>query len=736
MRILYIIDLILVSLWAVFLFCNFDPICLLMFPFIVVRIASTFSLQLRERKSIILILTFFLGVILSPAFCDYACEDMVIRPFARMYDYGVMSLAGESTLMEGAWHYMGNHGTLVADPGMGWKVFTIAYLLWLIIFPLVIYLVLFFKKKLRSSRWNWKKICITLGLYCLFSATLLMRYNIAPMSKYFLGWLWLLSVALIPILSRLRWNGLTLWCLRFLIIESLFMVDIIAGLTMEPVTSLVAIVVSLPLFYYFVGYKWSGCNKTNLKFCLYMLVVSGIAFWTAQYGAGEVRCIILILSFGLTGCVSLLFWDFTRKITLAITILIVCSLILPSIALGYNQFACFDAKRIYNFKDYGYSPRGLIMVRSGKHYAIRDRFGYIMTPKYDAVESMGDWTKPFVKINEDGKWGVYDIEHQEVVVEPYYEDIIPYGDNSWILMDEYSESTGWHDFFVSPDYYYRYRECGEVSDCPFVHGLSLPLRYSYKVWDAKELDLLITDMMKGLWESTDSVHLADFYWNWAKDVSSTIDRLHNEKGIFNDFHGLYKDAMEDLEKYIDPSTGGSQLEMNASSYVFATVENYLMICATHELADSMPTVDIRREYTLFNEFMTAYEDWEIKCRENQNWYSDRPREINEEAACRFKDRRMSVENMISVVKGDTIIPLSHAIPGLAVDKFYKNLLSYWNEEANELVPPIKDKFKRWIAYRREIAHKLPSKVADSYRNQTNQLERFYTSDDFRYHDAY
>lgn len=735
MNALYIVDLILVSLWGLFALCNFEPIYLLMFPFIIVRIASTFSLQLRERKSIILILTFILGILLVPAFYDYSFDDVVIRPFTRMYDYGVMFLSGESTLLEGAWHYTGNHGDLVADPGLGWKVFTVAYLLWLILMPLIIYLILIFKKKLRSSRWNWKKLFITYGFYCIFSSALLLRYKAAPISIYFLGWLWLLSVMLIPILSRLCWKGLTIWCRRYIIIISLFSVTIVAGITMEPFASLIAMVVSLPLFFYFVGYKWSGSNNKNLRVFLYMLIIPGIAFWTAQYGADETRIIILMLSFGLTGYVSFIFWNQTRKTTLSITILVVCSFILPSIALGYNQFICFGAKRLYNFKEYRYSPRGLIMVRSGKHYAIRDRFGYI-TPEYEQIESMGNSSKPFVKFKHNGFWGVYDLERQSVVVEPEYNDILPYDKNSWRLMDEFSVRYGCHDFFVTPGYYYRYRECGKTSDCPFIHGLEdeLPLKYDCDVTGAKYLDYILTEMMTKLWQKPDSISHADFYYDWTCEVNGLIDNLQSKIDVFDDDGDITNEAMQKLEEYIDPGCGGSQMEMNATSYVLSAIENYRMIQSVQDLEYILSPIDIRREYTLFNEFMSAYEDWEVKRDEFKDWYSDRPRERNAELSARFKDRRKSIDDFRSVVKGDTIISFTPIYPQNTVDRYFDKLTSIGNPETRELVKPVRAAFTKWIGYRNQIAAQMPNNIATSYRNQTRQLEKFYTTDEFLHED--
>lgn len=391
-----------------------------------------------------------------------------------MYDYGKMLLAGQSTLLEGAWHYLGNHGDSVTDPGVCWKLFTAIYIIWLVFEPIIVYLHLRHKRKLRSSRWNWKKIIWAVVLYATFSGCLLTRYQLAPMNDYFLSWLWLTSVLIIPILIRLEWKCLSLWCRRYIVIASLFAITCEAGIYMEPMTSLIAIVVSLPLFYYFVGHRWIHNNKIKFRNDIYLLIVAGLTFWTAQYGAYEIRALLMALSFGLTGFVSIKLWRQSQKIVAPIIVFLNCSLILPSIALGYNQFSCFGAKRISAYTDYRYSYRGLLMVRSRKYYAIRDRFGYIMPPIYNRIESLGDSSKPYVKVKSDGKWGIYDLERQEYIVEPdsLISNILPHDENVWKLKDKDGNGFGYDLFFVSPDYYYRYHKKGTITECPFENKLA------------------------------------------------------------------------------------------------------------------------------------------------------------------------------------------------------------------------------------------------------------------------
>lgn len=733
MRIRYIIDLILVSLWALFALCIPAGGSILVFPVILIRLSTVFCLQLLERKAWILILAFIVAALSTFGLSHYDFNNFVLRPFARMYDYIIMLITGHSTLLEGAYHYLGNHGDLVTFPGEGWRIFEYGYIAWLVFAPVAIYSYLWASKKLKSSGWNWKRVCYAIVVYIVFSAIILCVNEFLPGALR----LWWLAILLMPLIVGFRWHNLSLWCRRYIEIASIFFVAIIAGIYMQSIASLIAIMICVPLFCYFVCYRWSAKGRARLHRNMYLLLLSGIIFWIAQYAIGLSRIILLIASVGIDGYVAYKMWSHTKALAKSITVFIVCATILPSIALGYNQFNCIGAKRLYNYTDYGYSYRGLLEVRSLNGFGIRDRFGYVTPIDCEQIESMGDSSKPFVKFKHDGFWGVYDLERQSVVVKPKYNEILPYDKNSWRLMDEFSVRYGCHDFFVTPGYYYRYKECGKTSDCPFIHGLEdeLPLRYDCDVRGAKYLDYILTEMMTGLWQKPDSISYADFYYDWACEVNDVIDNLQSKIEIFDD-EDITDEVIHKLEEYIDPGCGGSQMEMNATSYVLSTIENYRMMQSVQDLENRLSPIDIRREYTLFNEFMSAYEDWEAKRDEFIDWYSDRPRERNAELYARFKDRRKSIDDFRAVVKGDTIIPFTPGYPQTSVDRYFDNLENSGYYESRELVQPVRTAFKKWIEYRYQIAAQMPGHIATSYRYQTRQLEKFYTTDEFRFHSEY
>lgn len=738
MNVIYILDIILVSLWALFALCNPVSGSVLVFPVILIRLVSVFSLRQREREGWLPIVIFLLIALSSMSLRSYDFNDFVLRPFARIYDYIVMLVTGHSTLLEGAYHFLGNHGDLVPAPHVSWDIFVACYIAWLALFPIATYSYFLLKRRLRKSHWCWKKIIVASILYVVLSGIIIALHEFDPAILPGAGRAWWLIVLLIPLLTNIRWQSLSSFCHRYIILTFIFVIAIMPGIYIQSMGSLIAIVIVVPLFYYFIGYKWQKIRPMGLYRNLYMLLLAGISFWMAQYAMDATRIVLLVISVVLTGFVTFHMWRNTRNVTASSIIFVVCAFILPSIAIGYNQFNCIGSKRMYNFADYDYSYRGLLKVKSLDGVAIRDRFGYITPTENEQIESIGNSTKPFVKFKHDGFWGVYDLERQSVVVEPKYNDILPYDKNSWRLMDEYCVRYGCHDFFVSPGYYYRYRKCGITSDCPFIHGLEdeLPLKYDCEVKGAKYIDSILTEMMTKLWEKPDSVSHADFYYNWTCEVNEMIANIQSKVEVFDDDSDITREAMQKLEEYIDPGCGGSQAEMNATSYVLSTIENFRMMQSVQDLEYRLSPIDMRREYTLFNEFMSAYEDWEIKRDEYKGQYSDRPRERNAELCARFKDRKKSIDDFRAVVKGDTIIPFTPSYPQSAVDRYFNQLASVGSPETRKLVEPIRIAFKNWIEYRNQIATQMPNQIAASYRNQTRQLKKFYTSDKFLHEDEF
>ena len=516
---------------------------------------------------------------------------------------------------------------------------------------------------------------------------------------------------------------------RYGVVTVVFAIAFSAGFVMNSVFSLVAIFASTALFYYFVGIRWSkSCQSDKSALCLvYPIVISGFLFWTAQYTTRGFCVLLLSASAASMGYVATRHYRRTHSAAASVLVFLVCSFVIPSISIGYNRYNGIETKRWFNCRTYYYSSRGLLYVLKDGAMGIRDRFGMVMPCEYEWVMPMGNKLKPFVKFQDGFAWGVYDLERQEIVVQPEYRDIFEYDHNVWRLISEEGEND---KYFIGPKFYYRYdADNWRLSDNPEGHepSVSLCLRYNHDVPHSDDLGKLLYKMVETLSTKNDSVSYADLYWDWGLLISNEIDSLNLYAGLFESpDSSRYDMAMDAIAEYIHESSGGNQPEMNCWSYVMAVMENYRMVHANQALADSLPDLDMRREYTLYNEYMVALEEWEsrIDVAFGED-YSSKPMDVNATAKYRFKKRRQSLEEFMNVLSHKQQISCKGKISDWLVQRHFDNMAKpYQNTDLGEYyVDNIRYSFRNWMDFRNEIASKMPRNLSIAYRNQTENLKR-------------
>ena len=210
-------------------------------------------------------------------------------------------------------------------------------------------------------------------------------------------------------------------------------------------------------------------------------------------------------------------------------------------------------------------------------------------------------------------------------------------------------------------------------------------------------------------------------------ISNEIDSLNLYAGLFESpDSSRYDMAMDAIAEYIHESSGGNQPEMNCWSYVMAVMENYRMVHANQALADSLPDLDMRREYTLYNEYMVALEEWEsrIDVAFGED-YSSKPMDVNATAKYRFKKRRQSLEEFMNVLSHKQQISCKGKISDWLVQRHFDDMAKpYQNTDLGEYyVDNIRYSFRNWMDFRNEIASKMPRNLSIAYRNQTENLKR-------------
>lgn len=114
------------------------------------------------------------------------------------------------------------------------------------------------------------------------------------------------------------------------------------------------------------------------------MLISMILFYFAQQFGGIWCIVMLAVSLVLSGylCFTTLYYN-KRMITLSIVALIYHGVMLPSLTIGYNQFACFQYELFRPLESY----LSVFMIKDPdtQKVGLRDRYGLLVSPEYDRV---------------------------------------------------------------------------------------------------------------------------------------------------------------------------------------------------------------------------------------------------------------------------------------------------------------------------------------------------------------
>lgn len=734
---IHVLDLVLVGVWAVFLFWNCGSLAVVAFfafPLFLLRAVLSFSLYYRRGSSFGVLAAFLLwscGIwgIGGKLFCEIA-----LLPVAKMADCCVMAIRGNSSLLSGLYqHYAGFREA--CSVGMLAKCWMIGWLAWLLLEPVALFLFLSVKGWWIHRSRNRKKIMAGIALYGICSAIALlyqkMNEAVMPLEAFAV---WLLLLSTIPFSLRLDKIRVRKPVVQYMAVMGIVSLSVMAGLAMNAYLSLWVSVSSVFAFYYLFFVRWDKNRVLRSRpRVFYFLFCGCFLFWIAQYTTDLIRIVLLVASAGLMGSVAYRYYRQGRQLGKSVLLFLVCALVLPVLSAGYNPYSCIRAKRLSNYDGYAYSYRGLMYVYRAGGVGIRDRFGMIMPAEYVLIESLGDRHKPYVRFKRNGNWGIYDLERQEQVVAPRYQGIFEHEPSVWRLTLGDTGSGVCDEYFIVSPYYNRFdAENGIVSDLPVRHlADGLPLSYRGGMPDAEKLDGLLWKMMDGLSRKKQGESYADLYWEWASMLTGEIDSLYANEGMFHSPDtSRYDRAMDLVAEYIAPSEAGTQAEMNCYSYVMAVMESYKMHRANLELASMLPEVDWKKEYTLYNEYMSAVEIWNAQVDAAKGaYYSSKPMDENAFAEANFRDRAEAVAEIIAAYKdGKAIAYTGNKVSEEDVSAYFSDMRKKHNflvipigYEGPTRLDTIRTSFCRWMEYRDTVASRLPLRLRASYRNQTERL---------------
>ena len=243
---------------------------------------------------------------------------------------------------------------------------TLAVATWLWIVPLVVFLVNIFRKGCLTDTLTWKDA-----------------------------------------LGKLLWTDKTArtYCSLLLItIGTLY-----AGLAMNARLCLFASVVAPTLSFHLLK-RYYGLKKGKV----WVLVISMLIFFFAQTHAGLLRMSMLGISFILVAYVCSSFYQDKKKLLLSVISSIYIGIMLPSLAIGNNQYTCFNVGRTGYYSLGSYPGIFCVEDKETGKIGLRSRYGLLVKPEYESIvyHTPRHWFGE-LELRKNGYYTLYDICNNE-----------------------------------------------------------------------------------------------------------------------------------------------------------------------------------------------------------------------------------------------------------------------------------------------------------------------------------
>lgn len=181
------------------------------------------------------------------------------------------------------------------------------------------------------------------------------------------------------------------------------------GLTMNARLCLFACVVAPTLSFHLLK-RYYGLEKGKV----WVLVISMLIFFFAQTHAGLLRMSILGISFSMVAYVCSFFYQNKKKLLLSVMSTIYVGILLPSLAIGNNQYTCFNVGRTgyYSIDTYP----GIFSIEDKKtgKIGLRSRYGLLVKPEYESIvyHTPRHWFGE-LELRKNGYYTLYDICNNE-----------------------------------------------------------------------------------------------------------------------------------------------------------------------------------------------------------------------------------------------------------------------------------------------------------------------------------
>ena len=263
------------------------------------------------------------------------------------------------------------------------NILSIVGYIWLVIYPLAVYIYKKAKKQLAPGAMGiWK--CIGLCAY-IFGCTIILSIVLSVSYKATIGMAVLaFMLMLIPVIfycNNIK-KMFTRGEVAYLLTLAIFAVGYVCGIGLELKSAIT--VCTLPAAF-FALMNWYARREITYKDIL-LIVGASVVFWCAQYTTNMVRISMLLLSLALMSVAVIRFAIDTKKNWASVGLYVVITLVVPILCLGYNPYSVLEASRAWHFDKYYGSLDGILCVRAGDTGGLRDKYGVILpVDKYNRI---------------------------------------------------------------------------------------------------------------------------------------------------------------------------------------------------------------------------------------------------------------------------------------------------------------------------------------------------------------
>ena len=207
--------------------------------------------------------------------------------------------------------------------------------------------------------------------------------------------------------GKLLWTNKT--ARTFCSLQLIAIGTLYTGLTMNGRLCLFACVVAPTLSFHLLK-RYYGLKKGKV----WVLVISMLIFFFAQTYAGLLRMSMLSISFCMVAYVCSSFYQKEKKLLLSVMSAIYVGILLPSLAIGNNQYTCFNVGRTgyYSLDTYP----GIFSIEDKKtgKIGLRSRYGLLVKPEYESIvyHTPRHWFGK-LELRKNGYYTLYDICNNE-----------------------------------------------------------------------------------------------------------------------------------------------------------------------------------------------------------------------------------------------------------------------------------------------------------------------------------